>query len=157
MDLSYNGGGNVGAVFRLLGYMTEENIQYSSMNPVDGSATTYFYDSTYVAHDYEWYVMTSSVTFSAANLMASMAKEMGVATIIGTKSSGGAASIGLFVTPDGTILLRSTLNVFANVTVDENENRNYTSVESGVVVDYNLDNPFNNTAITNLINQIQST
>ena len=157
MDLSYNGGGNVGAVFRLLGYMTEENIQYSSMNPVDGSAATYFYDSTYVAHDYEWYVMTSSVTFSAANLMASMAKEMGVATIIGTKSSGGAASIGLFVTPDGTILLRSTLNVFANVTVDENENRNYTSVESGVVVDYNLDNPFSNTAITNLINQIQST
>jgi len=157
MDLSYNGGGNVGAVFRLLGYMTEENIQYSSMNPVDGSAATYFYDSTYVAHDYEWYVMTSSVTFSAANLMASMAKEMGIATIIGTKSSGGAASIGLFVTPDGTILIRSTLNVFANVTVDENENRNYTSVEGGVLVDYNIDNPFNNTAITNLINQIQST
>jgi carboxyl-terminal processing protease len=136
--------------------MTEEPIQYSSMNPTDGSAATYFYESDYVAYDYNWYVMTSSVTFSAANLMASMAKEMGVATIIGTKSSGGAASIGLFVTPDGTLLLRSTLNVFANVSVDENENRTYTSVEAGVPVDYVLNNTFNNSDIAALINQIRN-
>jgi hypothetical protein len=156
MDISYNGGGNVGAVLRLFGYMTEENIQFSSMNPVDGSAVTYFYDSTYAAFEYDWYVMTSSITFSAANLMASMAKEMGVATIIGTQSSGGAASIGLFVTPDGTMLIRSTLNVFANVTVDENGNRTYTSVEPGVPVDYVVNNPFNNNEITEVINQIRT-
>jgi hypothetical protein len=156
IDLSFNGGGNVGAVIRLFGYMTEEPIQYSSMNPVDGSAATYLYESDYVAFDYNWYVMTSSVTFSAANLMASMAKEMGVATIIGTQSSGGAASIGLFVTPDGTLLLRSTLNVFANVTVDANQNRTYTSLEAGVPVDYSLIDTFNNTDITALINQIRN-
>jgi hypothetical protein len=155
IDLSFNTGGNVGAVFRLLGYMTEELISYSSMNPADGSAATYFYESDYVAYDYNWYVMTSSVTFSAANLMASMAKEMGVATIIGTKSSGGAASIGLFVTPDGTLLLRSTNNVFANVSVDENENRTYTDIEGGVQVDYTLLNTFDNASIVTLINQIR--
>jgi len=156
INLSMNTGGNVGAVFRLLGYMTEDTIQYSSMNPVDGSAATYFYESSYVAYDYDWYIMTSSVTFSAANLMASMAKEMGVATIIGGQSSGGAASIGLVVTPDGTILLRSTLNVFATVTVDSNQNRTYRSVESGVPVDYSLADPFNNNAIIALINTIRS-
>jgi hypothetical protein len=156
IDLSFNGGGNVGAVIRLFGYMTEEPIQYSSMNPTDGSAATYFYESDYVAYDYNWYVMTSSVTFSAANLMASMAKEMGVATIIGTQSSGGAASIGLFVTPDGTLLLRSTLNVFANVSVDANQNRTYTNVEAGVPVDYVLNNTFNNNNIAALINQIRN-
>ncbi len=156
IDLSFNTGGNVGAVFRLLGYMTEELISYSSMNPADGSAATYFYESDYVAYDYNWYVMTSSVTFSAANLMASMAKEMGVATIIGTKSSGGAASIGLFVTPDGTLLLRSTNNVFANVSVDENENRTYTNIEGGVPVDYTLLNTFDNASIVTLINQIRA-
>ncbi|MEY3432017.1 MAG: hypothetical protein RIS53_915, partial [Bacillota bacterium] len=156
IDLSFNTGGNVGAVFRLLGYMTEELISYSSMNPADGSAATYFYESDYVAYDYNWYVMTSSVTFSAANLMASMAKEMGVATIIGTKSSGGAASIGLFVTPDGTLLLRSTNNVFANVSVDENENRTYTDIEGGVPVDYTLLNTFDNASIVSLINQIRA-
>ena len=156
IDLSFNGGGNVGAVIRLFGYMTEEPIQYSSMNPVDGSATTYFYESDYVAFDYDWYVMTSSVTFSAANLMASMAKEMEAATIIGTQSSGGAASIGLFVTPDGTLLLRSTLNVFANVSVDANQNRTYTSVEAGVPVDFVLNDTFNNSDIIALINQIRN-
>jgi hypothetical protein len=88
--------------------------------------------------------------------MASMAKEMGVATIIGTQSSGGAASIGLFVTPDGTLLLRSTLNVFANVTVDANQNRTYTNVEGGVPVDYVLTNTFNNNDIAALINQIRN-
>jgi hypothetical protein len=155
VDLSFNGGGNVGAVLRLFGYITEEPIQFSSMNPNDGSAATYVYDSTYVAYDFNWYVMTSSVTFSAANLMASMAQEMGVATIIGTQSSGGAASIGLFVTPDGTILLRSTNNVFATVDVDGDQNRTYTSVESGVVVDYALSNTFDNAAIIALINQIE--
>jgi C-terminal processing protease CtpA/Prc len=126
------------------------------MNPVDGSATTYFYESDYVAFDYDWYVMTSSVTFSAANLMASMAKEMEAATIIGTQSSGGAASIGLFVTPDGTLLLRSTLNVFANVSVDANQNRTYTSVEAGVPVDFVLNDTFNNSDIIALINQIRN-
>ncbi|MFZ9139006.1 MAG: S41 family peptidase [Bacilli bacterium] len=156
LDISFNTGGNVGAVFRLLGYMTEELIQYSSMNPADGSAATYFYESDYVAYDYNWYVMTSSVTFSAANLMASMSKEMGVAKIIGTKSSGGAASIGLFVTPDGTLLLRSTNNVFANVSVDENENRTYTDIEGGVPVDYTLLNTFDNASIIALINQIRA-
>ena len=155
IDLSFNTGGNVGAVLRLFGYMTEEPIQYSSMNPTDGSAATYFYESSYVAFDYNWHVMTSSVTFSAANLMASMAKEMGVATIIGTQSSGGAASIGLFVTPDGSLLLRSTLNVFANVSVDANQNRTYTSVEGGVPVDYVLNNTFSNSDIVALINQIR--
>lgn len=156
LDLSFNTGGNVGAVFRLLGYMTEELISYSSMNPADGSAATYFYESDYVAYDYNWYVMTSSVTFSAANLMTAMAKEMGVATIIGTKSSGGAASIGLFVTPDGTLLLRSTNNVFATVAVDEFGIRNYSDIEGGVVVDYTLLNTFDNASIISLINQIRN-
>jgi carboxyl-terminal processing protease len=156
VDLSFNGGGNVGAVLRLFGYITENEIQFSSMNPNDGSAATYVYDSTYDAFDYNWYIMTSSVTFSAANLMASMAQEMGVATIIGTQSSGGAASIGMFVTPDGTLLFRSTNNVFATVEVDVNQNRTYTSVESGVVVDYVLTNTYDNAALIALINQIEA-
>jgi len=157
IDLSFNTGGNLGAVLRLFGYMTEEPIYYSSLNPTDGSAATYYFESSYVAFDYDWYIMTSSVTFSAANLMTSMAKDMGVATIIGTQSSGGAASIGLFVTPDGTLLLRSTLNVLATASVGENANLIYTNIEAGVPVDYVLNNTFNNNDITALINQIRST
>jgi C-terminal processing protease CtpA/Prc len=101
--------------------------------------------------------MTSSVRFSAANLMTSMVKEMGFANIIGTQSSGGAASIGLFVPLDCTLLLCSTLNVLATVTVDENDNRTYRNIEAGIPVDYVLNNTFNNANIVALINQIRTT
>jgi len=135
-DLSYNTGGNIGAVFRIFGYMTEENIVYHSQNPADGAAETWFIQSDYVAYDYEWYILTSSVTFSAANLMTSMAKEMGIATIIGQDSSGGASSIGLIITPDGTGLIISTNNVLSTRVGNEIDGYEYLSIEYGIEVDY---------------------
>jgi carboxyl-terminal processing protease len=156
IDLAYNTGGNVGAVFRLFGYMTEEPIQYHRINPGDNSSVTYSLGSEYVAYDYDWYIASSSVTFSAANLMVSMAKELGIATIIGAKSSGGAASIGMFVTPDGTLLMRSTNGVFATLTTDSEGNPVYRSIEKGITPDFALVNPYDNNAITSLINQIRS-
>jgi hypothetical protein len=53
-------------------------------------------------------------------------------------------------------LLRSTLNVFASVSVDANGNRTYQNLEAGVPVDYVLNNTFNNNDITALINQIRN-
>ena len=156
IDLSYNTGGNVGAVFRLFGYMTEEPILYHRLNPGDNSSVTYSLGSEYVAFDFDWYIASSSVTFSAANLMTSMAKELGIATIIGSKSSGGAASIGVFVTPDGSLLMRSTNSVFATVVRDGQGNSVYQSIEKGITPDYQLTNPYDNAALTALINQIRS-
>lgn len=156
IDLSYNTGGNVGAVFRLFGYMTEEPILYHRLNPGDNSSVTYSLGSEYVAFDFDWYIASSSVTFSAANLMTSMAKELGIATIIGSKSSGGAASIGVFVTPDGSLLMRSTNGVFATVVTDGQGNSVYQSIEKGITPDFQLVNPYDNAALAALINQIRS-
>src|SRR5690606_24633008 len=87
VDLSYNTGGNLGALLRVLGYMTEMPIEMSYMNPTDGSNVTYFVDVETEAYDeVNWFIMTSKVTFSAANLMTSIAQHMGFATIIGTQS-----------------------------------------------------------------------
>jgi hypothetical protein len=47
--------------------------------------------------------------------------------------------------------------VFANVQVDANQNRTYTSVEAGVPVDFVLNNTFSNSDITALIQQIRAT
>jgi len=140
IDLSFNTGGNVGAVLRIFGYMTDNPIQYHSQNPADGSAVTYFITSDYVPYDYNWYILTSSVTFSAANLMTSIAKEQGIATIIGKNSSGGASSIGAIYTPDGSCLLISTNNVLSTLVEDEDGNITYVSVENGIQVDYFLYN-----------------
>jgi len=152
VDLSYNTGGNIGAVFRIFGYMTEETFMYHSQNPADGSASTYYIESDYVAYNYNWYVLTSGVTFSAANLFASMAKELGI-PILGQKSSGGACSIGVIINPDGSAIMISTNNVISTRTGNEIDGYVYTSVEGGVPVDYLMTDVTSDTELINKINQ----
>lgn len=155
VDLSYNTGGNIGAVFRIFGYMTEETFMYHSQNPADGSASTYYIESDYVAYDYNWYVLTSGVTFSAANLFASMAKELGI-PVVGQKSSGGACSIGAIVNPDGSVIVISTNNVLSTRSGNEIDGYVYTSVESGVPVDIYMSDVTSNQQLINVINQIKA-
>lgn len=138
VDISYNGGGNVGAVFRLFGYLTETPIKYHSQNPADGSKVTYTISSDYDAFEqYNFYIMISSVTFSAANLTASMAKEVGI-PVIGQKSSGGASSIGMLQIPGGSVIRMSTNNVLSRREVLEDGTYVYHSIEYGVEPDYKL-------------------
>jgi hypothetical protein len=138
VDLAYNTGGNLGAVLRIFGYMTEEQIMYHSQNPADGSGVTYYIESDSNAYEqYNWYVLCSEVTFSAANLMTSMAKELDITTI-GHKSSGGASSIGVLITPDGSIIMMSTNNVLSTRIGDEVNGYEYKSIEFGVEPDITI-------------------
>jgi hypothetical protein len=156
VDLSYNTGGNIGAVMRIFGYITEETFYYHSQNPADNSAVTYHIESSYTAYDeYNWYFLTSSVTFSAANMMASMARELGY-PIIGQQSSGGASSIGVIMTPDGSCLMISTNNVLSTRTGDETSGYEYESVEGGVPVDYFISDVTNDAQIIAAIEDHQS-
>jgi hypothetical protein len=156
IDLSYNTGGNLGAVLRIFGYMTENTIMYHSQNPADGAAVTYYIESDYVAYDYNWYIVTSSVTFSAANLMASIAKEQGIATVIGKNSSGGASSIGAIYSPDGSCLLISTNNVLSTRVGNEVDGYEYISIEDGIAVEYVLSNVTSDSQIVSAIANIQT-
>ena len=155
VDIANNGGGNLGAVLRIFGYMTEQDIIYHSQNPADGSAVTYYIQSEYVAYPYNWFVMTSSVSFSAANLMASMAKELGI-PVIGQNSSGGASSIGIILPPGGSSLLISTNNVLSARIINEQGEYVYLSIEYGITVDYKLSNVADDDEIQNLINLLTS-
>lgn len=139
VDLSYNTGGNLGALIRVLGFMTEEPIEMSYMNPTDQSNITYFADVDTVAYtDVNWFFITSRVTFSAANLMTSIGQHMGFATIIGTKSGGGASSIIPVVLPDGTFFHMSSLNVLSYRVGNEVDGYEYFSIEDGITPDYEL-------------------
>jgi len=155
IDLSYNTGGNIGAVLRIFGYITEERFTYHSQNPADGSAYTYYIESDYVAYDYNWYVLTSGVTFSAANMFASMAKELGI-PVIGQNSSGGASSIGVIINPDGSAIMISTNNVLSSRSGNEVDGYVYHSVENGIEVDYFMSNVTSDTQLINIINQIRN-
>ncbi len=139
VDLSYNTGGNLGALIRVLGFMTEQPIEMSYMNPTDQSNVTYFADVDTVAYtDVNWFFITSRVTFSAANLMTSIGQHMGFATIIGTKSGGGASSIIPVVLPDGTFFHMSSLNVLSYRVGNEIDGYEYFSIEDGITPDYEL-------------------
>jgi len=135
----------------MFGYMTEDAIMYHSVNPADGSTVTYYIESSYVAFDYDYYIVSSSVTFSAANLMVSMAKEQGLATILGKNSSGGASSIGVILTPDGSALMISTNNVLSTRIGDAVNGYEYISVEDGIEVDYFMYNVTSDDLIISLI------
>lgn len=153
IDLAYNTGGNLGAVLRIFGYMTDETIQFHSQNPADDSAVTWYVESSYRPYDYNWFIKTSSVTFSAANLMSSMAKEMGIATIIGQNSTGGASSIGVIMSPDGTTFLISTNNVLSTRTGNETDGYRYRSIEYGIEVDYYMSNVYDESRLISIIEQ----
>ncbi len=133
--------------------MTEDDILFHSQNPADDSAVTWYVQSSYRAKDYNWFIKTSSVTFSAANLMASMAQEMGIATIVGQDSTGGASSIGVIMAPDGTTLLISTNNVLSTRIGNETDGYRYKSIEYGIEVDYYMSNVYSESLLISIIEQ----
>lgn len=139
IDISYNRGGNLGALLRVLGYMTNQPIRMSFQNPLDKRNETYFIDVETNAYEHiNWFILTSKVTFSAANLMTSIAKDMRFASIIGTKTGGGASSIIPVVLPDGTFFHMSSLNVLSYRIGNELEGYEYISIENGVTPDFIL-------------------
>lgn len=144
IDLSFNTGGNLGAVLRMFALMTNEVIEYHAQNPLNGEKITYRTKGDKPAYDqYTYSLKISSVTFSAANLAASIAKELGM-KVIGRKSSGGASSISFFTFPSGTIIIMSS-----NMVLSDKE---YNSIETGIAVDVVLNNLYEEQEIINALN-----
>ncbi len=131
INLACNSGGIIGTAWQLMGYMTDEPMEYYSLNAGDGlqSKSTFTSENT-TEGDYEWFVLTSPITYSAANMFANMAKDMGLATIIGTQSSGGAASVKPIILPNGSVIRISSPNILAN--------NQYESTELGIPVDVEI-------------------
>jgi len=149
LDLSFNLGGNLGAVLRMFALFTDQEISYHHKNPLTNEKITsrVVGDKPAQFSKYKIFVKTSGVTFSAANLTASIAKELGI-PVLGQKSSGGASSISFFQTPDGSIIILSSNNVLTD--------KDYNSIEYGITPDYELDNLYSETEIINAINQAKS-
>ena len=82
------------------------------------------YTDAYAYDMYDWYVLTSPLTFSAANFFASIVQDVGIATVVGERSGGGTCSVFTLVLPDGT-----TANISGSRTVLQSP-----VYEGGVVV-----------------------
>jgi len=112
IDLTFNTGGNVGALYRIIGLMTDQPFAVSGMN-----RDTYSYSTTYITTSYDsytefdWFLLTSFATFSAANEMATIFKQNSIGLIIGEVTGGGACSITPILLPDGTFFTMSSNNI----------------------------------------------
>lgn len=147
IDLSFNTGGNLGAVLRMFTLMTNETIEYHFKNPLDGATGTYRVRGEKAAYNqFNYYFKISSITYSAANLTASIAKELGFG-VIGRESSGGASAINFFVFPTGSIIIMSSNSVLTD--------KEYQSIEYGIEPDYLLEGLYNKNEIINAIKNLQ--
>ncbi len=145
IDLTFNTGGNLGAALRILTLATNEEVWYHSKNPLNNERSSYGVVGEKEGYDsYNYFIKTSGITFSAANLFASMGKELGI-PVIGQKSSGGASAISFFVFPDSSMIIMSSNLVLTD--------KDYNSVEKGIDVDYQLNNLYDVEEIAIAINE----
>lgn len=142
IDLTWNMGGNVGALYRVVGFITDEPFKTSRMNRDTGSASTTHIVVTGVPSysHIEWSLLTSKVTFSAANSLATMFKENDLGPVIGIQSGGGACSITPILLPNGTAFTMSSNSINA-YRIGEGTEQNpyeYLDNEYGIKPDYEL-------------------
>ena len=153
LDLTVNSGGSLASMVSALGFLTDEPVPYSYGNLITKNDTVEYYlvdtdgDGDYRDADaydmYDWYVLTSPVTFSAANFFASIVKDAGIATIIGEQSGGGTCAVFTLVLPDGmTVNISGSQIVLQAPVYEQGEMVGGGLVERGITPDIALDRQF---------------
>ncbi|MCV3743856.1 S41 family peptidase [Ureaplasma sp. ES3154-GEN] len=146
IDLSLNGGGMSAALLKALGFLTDDPIVNYSVNRLSGSISRQefkvdtnadgdFADLDSYKNKFKFFILSSVVTFSSANIMTGIAKENNLATVIGNRTGGGAYAILPTTLPDGTSLQISSVE--GNFTTnrpwsDINNISDLTDLEKGV-------------------------
>ncbi|MCT4469706.1 S41 family peptidase [Mycoplasma sp. HS2188] len=152
LDISQNGGGSPLSAQQLLGFLTnsEKKIKQVIMDKMSKILYDIEYlvdtnnDGTFDQNDgyanlYNWYVLTSGITFSAANMFAHVVKTNNLATLIGQKTAGGMYSILPTVLPDGTNVDISSVNAYAGKSNEAFETLDeFPNTEDGVEPDITL-------------------
>jgi uncharacterized repeat protein (TIGR02543 family) len=140
LDITYNTGGNVGALYRVLGFITNEPFFVARMSGDDKSASVRYIDilNQEAPAGVRWTLLTSKVSFSAANELATIFKDNHLGLVIGQKSGGGACSITPILLPNGSAFTFSSNSINALISGSGTDEDPYifTPNEFGVDVDY---------------------
>lgn len=151
IDLTFNTGGNVGALYRILGLITDQPFGVSSFSRDNYSYSTSYVTTSYDSYtEYDWFLLTSFATFSAANEMATIFKQNNIGIIIGETSGGGASSITPVLLPDGTFFTMSS----NNVNCYKDSEGNYIINEDGIEPHFVIDQMdlYNNEVLADILN-----
>ena len=144
IDLTCNSGGQIKVLPYLLAHFTDDPyLRYK--DECENVFKEYHYkvdlnhDGVYGGEGdthkgkYKFFILTSDFSFSCANFLPTMAKEIGV-KIIGLKSGGGAAAVGGFADACGSTYNLSSPSVCVTKSGDS-----YVNNDAGVPVDYELE------------------
>lgn len=157
LDITWNTGGNVGALYRVLGFITQNPFRVSRLDGSTGSKSTSYVqiENTPFYDNISWSLLTSKVSFSAANSLATIFKYNDLGSVIGMQTGGGASSITPILLPIGTAFSMSSNSVSAYRTGDGTEESPYVYFDNelGIVPDVMLDikDIYNNQAIMDAI------
>ena len=146
-DLTCNPGGGVIAAIGILGYMTN-NVELTTYCALTKTAASQSYkidtnldgkynDEDCLASKYNFFVLTSALSFSCATWFPHLAKENGCATIVGENTSGGACNSYITATPDGKIFRISGIAPRAGFKDNPSAHP-----DDGVIVDIPLDRDY---------------
>lgn len=141
LDLSLNGGGNIGAMQRVLGFLTDKvllDYEYDTLTneyscnhfKVDTDGDGYYDNDAY--DQYRWTILSSMNTFSAANDFVCKIKNQSIAKVIGQKSGGGMCSVLPLVLADGTPIAISSNNTSRYMKTNNSGKNIYYSIEHGL-------------------------
>lgn len=146
VDLSLNGGGNIGAEFRVLGFLTDvafkdysfdtlsrEEIYVSYKVDTDRDGD---YDDLDSYSNYNWNILQGINTFSAANNFLCKVKQYNLAKTFGQRSGGGMCSVLPLVFADGTAVTISSNNTLRYYSASGDEH--YIETESGFAPDVQI-------------------
>lgn len=140
LDLSWNTGGNVGALFRIVGFITDQPFLVSGIDRDTGGVSSYsvVIDGVPNYSNLNWALLITPVTFSAANEMATIFMQNEFGPIIGVQSGGGACSITPILLPNGTAFTMSSnnINAYRTGTGTEEDPYVYHNNEFGIEPDY---------------------
>ena len=143
LDITWNTGGNVGALYRVVGFITDQPFRTSGISgDTGGASSSYVYITgipTYVS--YNWALLVTPTSFSAANQLATIFYENELGPIIGVQTGGGASSITPILLPSGTAFTMSSTNINAYRTGAGTEEDPYVyhNNEYGIAPDYPID------------------
>ena len=142
LDVSLNGGGAVCALGEALGFLTNDEVTFTTYNPVTGAKNIEvakydtdldgdFDDDDSYQGIYDFYILTSPCSFSSGNALPCISSDYGYAKIIGQKSGGGDCAVCYAEGSDGSSWQMSSTSSIRH--------KDGTSVDTGAKVDYEID------------------
>ena len=147
IDDTCNGGGVVFIMGKLLALMSKDNnsrFAFANSNSglvteiscrVDSNGDGEYDERDVFGNDFDFYILTSSFSFSCGNSFPCLAKMNGIATVIGTKSGGGEMTVSNAIFPFGQSFGYSSLR---HVSFYDHGTQTWKGIENGQPVDYEI-------------------